>query len=126
MILTNEIQYPKSFKTPQLLRWLRQEVEDLIIKHKVNSIVLKAPEPMANKDKSYSKLIECETVFLLVGAMHNLRSVDKKVKATMAKDLGVKGKAKYLSTINTSIIPNFSDFSEKLQEAIYAGWSGLT
>ena len=59
------------------------------------------------------------------GGTLTISSKIKKVKATIAKDLGLKGKARYLSTLDTSSIPNYSSYSEKMREAVLVGRSEL-
>jgi len=120
-----EIQFPQSYSWPYNLRWLMQEVEDILNKYSVDSIAIKSSEGIASRGKSFVERIEYETVFLLVSASRGLRPITKKVKSTIAKDFGMKGKARYLSTIDTSKIQEFSNFSDKLKEAVLVGWSEL-
>jgi len=125
LIHTEEVQFPRAYVKPLTLKWLMQEVDDLLKKHSVDSIALKSSEGLARRGKPFVERTEYETIFMLVGALRGLKPIVKKVKAAIAKDLGFKGKAHYLSTINTSVIPNFSDLSDKLQEAVLVGWSEL-
>ena len=46
-----------------------------------------------------------------------------KRKVTLAKDLGLKGKARYLLTFDTSPIPDFADLDEKMKDAVLCAWS---
>jgi hypothetical protein len=120
-----EVQFPKGYAKPLSLKWLMQEVDDLLRKHSVEAIAIKRPEGLAARDKYFVERTEFETVFMLVGALRSLKPISKKIKATIAKDLGAKGKAHYLTTIDTSVIPAFSQFSDKLREAILVAWSEL-
>ena len=64
-------------------------------------------------------------IFLL-SAKLGINEIESKVKSTIAKDLGLKGKGKYLDTkLDTSCIDNFDKFPKKEQEAILVAWSCL-
>jgi hypothetical protein len=63
---------------------------------------------------------------MLAGGARGMRAVFKKVKSTIAKDLGQKGRSKYLANLDTSWAPTFDGFSDKEKEAIQAAWSELT
>ena len=55
-----------------------------------------------------------------------MSGIFRKVKSTIAKDLGLKGRGHYLQTeLDTSVIPGFGSKSEKEKDAILAGWSEL-
>ena len=55
-----------------------------------------------------------------------IKDISKKVKGSIAKSLGLKGRAKYLKTsLDTTLIENFDSYSDKAHDAIYAGWSKL-
>ena len=122
---TQEIVFPSAYAKPLLLKWLMAEVDDLIKKYSINSIAIKSSEMMASRDKSFVERLEYETIFILAGALQGLKPIVKKVKATIAKDLGLKGKASYLSILDTSSIPNYSKYSDKMKEAVLVGWSEL-
>jgi len=49
----------------------------------------------------------------------------RQVKSTMAKDLGFKGRGRYLATLDTSAIASFTQLDDKIQEAVLVAWSGL-
>jgi hypothetical protein len=125
LVHTGEIQFPQSYAKPLALKWLLQEVEDLLNKYSVGAIAIKSAEGIAGRGKPFVERTEFETVFLLAGAIQGLKPILKKVKATIARDFGAKGKAKYLATIDTSKIPGLSSFSEKLREATLVAWSEL-
>jgi hypothetical protein len=120
-----QIELPKGYTKPLSLKWLLQEVDDLLKKHSVESIAIKCPEGLATRGKPFVERTELETVFILAGALRGLKPISKKVKATIAKDLGAKGKARYLATIDTSVFPGFSEFSDLLREATLVAWSEL-
>jgi hypothetical protein len=50
----------------------------------------------------------------------------RKVKATIAKDLGLPGKPRSLTTdLDASVFPEYKDAPEKIKEAILVAWSEL-
>lgn len=121
------VSFPKGFNRPHELKWFYQEIEGLIYKHKIRSITIKGAEGMAARDKSFVSRIENEAVVYLAGFNNGIKKISKKVKSTMAKDLGLKGKAKYLATkLDCSVFPTFNDETPKMQEAILAAWSDIT
>lgn len=120
------VAYPPDYKRPKLLRWFYQEMEGLLAKHSISRVVIKGAEPMATRDRAFVERTEHEAIVMLAAATSGITRISRKVKATMAKDLGLKGKAKYLETkLDKSVIDGFEDRSTKLQEAILAGWSEL-
>jgi len=117
--------FPINYTKPESLLWFVQEIEQLISKHKVEKIVLKAFEGRT-RGKTYEERVAYETAVYIAAAKNGLNSVFKKIKSTMAKDLGLKGRGHYLQTsLDVSIVPNYDDKSEKEQEAILAAWSEL-
>jgi len=122
---TGSARVPKGYAKPQALRWMAQEIEDLCKRHSIDAICMKRTEGLAARAAAFVSRVELEAMVYLVGYNMGINPVDKKVKSTLAKDLGGKGKAKYLATLDTSCFPDFSRSSVKLQEAILAGWSEL-
>ena len=101
-------------------------MDGLLGKHQISRLVIKGPEGLATRGKAFVERTEHEAVAILNAADHGLARVSRKVKATIAKDLGMKGKAKYLDTkLDKSAIDGFDDRSEKVREAILAAWSEL-
>jgi hypothetical protein len=78
-----------------------------------------------SRGKTYEERVEHEAAVIIAAANRGLRKVPKKVKSTIAKDLGQKGRAHYLSVLDTSHFQTFESESEKTKEAILAGWSEL-
>ena len=118
--------FPKGFAKPQLLKWFLQELEDLVKRQSIEAISMRGAEGLAARGKPFVERIEIEGIVFLVGAQLGIKPVVKKVMATVAKDLGFKGKAHYVKTsLDTSLIPNYDDYPQKIQEAILAGWSEL-
>lgn len=120
------VQLPAGYAKPQLLRWLYQEIEDLCKEYDPKNVCIKGAEPMATRGAAFVARTEMEAVTFLLAYNHGIKQTYRKVKATIAKDLGLKGKAKYLKTkLDCSIIPDFQDYSEHQQEALLAAWSQL-
>lgn len=118
--------FPKGYTRANTLRWLYQEVEDYLSKHKgISRIVVKGAEPMAQKGGAYGERVEGEAILFLAAANNGITAV-RKVKPTIAKDLGLAGRAKALEEdLDTTAIPDFSTYSTKEQEAVLAAWSDL-
>ena len=80
---------------------------------------------MAQKGGSYTNRVECEAIIFLAAANNGLTAI-RKVKPTIAKDLGLAGRAKALDEdLETSVISDFQSYSTKEQEAVLAAWSDL-
>lgn len=126
VIECGSIGYPKGFSRAQTLKWLVHEIESIFERHKeISIIVLKRFEGMA-KGNSYEERVEGEATAFIAAANTGIKAVYKKKGATIAKDLGLKGKAKLLKAeLDTSVIPEFENYSEKVRDAVLAGWSEL-
>lgn len=124
VIEVNSFSFPTGFAKPQSLKWFYQEIDDLLTRHSVKIIVIKKFEGRT-RGNTYEDRVEHEAMVLLAGANHGLKALFKKVKSTISKDLGMKGRGRYLLTFNTSPISNFDKYSGKAQEALFAAWSEL-
>uniref|UniRef100_Q01T22 Holliday junction resolvase RuvC n=1 Tax=Solibacter usitatus (strain Ellin6076) TaxID=234267 RepID=Q01T22_SOLUE len=120
------VSYPGGLKKPAALKWMVDEIQDRLRKSDIDSVVIKGPEPAATRTSSLVERVEYETAAMIACAEVGLKAVFKKVKSTLAKDLGLKGKGKYLQTLDTSAIPGFSTLSEKAKEAALAAWTELS
>jgi hypothetical protein len=69
--------------------------------------------------------VENEAMVFLAASNRGLENVSRKIKSTIAKNLGLKGKAKYLAQLDTSVFPTYAEESTKMQEAILAAWSSM-
>ena len=120
------IDFPKGFSRAASLRWFFQEVEEIFKKHNINIVAIKGAEAMATRNKTFVERVENEAIIFLVAENHGIKKVRRKLKSTIAKDLGLKGKAKYLSThLDTTIFKNFDNETAKTQEAILVAWSSI-
>ena len=124
IVESSSLLYPKNFTRPRSLLWFTQEIEQLIKKHNVQSVVIKRFEGRS-RGGSFEDRIEYEAMVYLACAICGLTTACKKVKSTIAKDLGLKGRAHYLEILNTCVIPSFSSCTDKEQEAILCAWSDL-
>lgn len=121
-----EVSFPEGYSRPHELKWFLQELELIFCKHEIKVVSIKVSEGMAVRDNSFVARVENETMVQLVAANKGIKAVHKKMKSRIAKDFGLKGRAKYLITgVDYSVIPYFHSFSTKLQEAILAAWSSL-
>lgn len=120
------IPFPANYSQPEKLKWLFDELQTLNRKHEVNCWAVKGAEPMAAKGKSYANRVELEAMVSLSAATLGYDNVVRKVKPTIAKDLGLKGRAKSLSDdLDFSKIAGLDQKSDKEFEAIVVGWSCL-
>jgi hypothetical protein len=123
---TGHVSFPKGFSDAEAFRWLFQEIGSLTKKYQPDRVVVKGAEPAARSNKELHTRIGNEAIVFLAAILAGATSVLKKINSTIAKDLGLKGKAKYLkSQLDTSPLADFEQHSSKEQEALIAGWSGL-
>ena len=118
------IGFPKGYPRPQLFKWIVQEVNDLMKKHQIDGVVVKSYEGR-KKGNDYELRVEAEGAVAIAAADNGVRAFWKKRKNSIAKDLGQKGRAKYLELLDTSSIPGFSEMSEKKRDAVVSAWSAL-
>ena len=119
------INFPKGYSRAQCLKWMLQEIEDLLNKNKILRIAIKSFEGRS-RGKTFEIRVEHEAAIYIASANCGIKKVSKKVKGTIAKDLGLKGRAKYLeTTLDTSLIDNYDKLNDKEKDAILAGWSEL-
>lgn len=117
---------PADYSQPEKLKWLLDELKALNKKHSITSWAIKGAEPMAAKGKPYAVRVEMEAMVSLSAAMTGSDIVVRKVKPTIAKDLGLKGRAKSLvEDLDYSKINGLKQKSEKEFEAIVVAWSSL-
>jgi len=118
--------FPKGYDEPALFHWFHQEIIGLIGKHTPTAVAVKSAEPMVKRSGSLETRIRVEGITLMSAAEAGCDTACRKVKSTIAKDLGMKGKGKYLETkLDTSRVADFDSYSSKQQEALLVGWSCL-
>lgn len=124
LVEAKTISLPANYSQPEKLKWFFDELQTLNRKHKVTKWAIKGSEPMATKGKSYAERVELEAMVSLSAATLGQDNVVRKVKSTIAKDLGLKGKAKALTEdLDHSKIEGLAQKPEKEFEAIVTGWS---
>jgi hypothetical protein len=124
LVATESIPFPQGFSRQQCLRWFFHETEALLDRFSVDIVVMKEFEGQ-RRDKSFVARVEHEAMIYLASANCGITGVFKKRKCTIAKDLGLKGQARYLSRFDTSAIPDFDSLPAKAQEAVLSAWSEL-
>jgi hypothetical protein len=115
---------PTGFAPSQRLFWLYQEATDLLAKYGFTKVVIKKFEGQC-RDQSFEERVELEAAVMLAAGAKGMKGVFKKAKSTLAKDLGQKGRARYLANLDTTVLSQFPTLSDKQQDAVYAAWSGL-
>lgn len=117
--------FPKGYQKPQRLKWVVQEAHGIIQKYSVSVVVAKKYEGR-QKGNDYEDRVEAEAAVAVAAADNGIKAFYKKQKNTIAKDLGLKGKAKYVDTkLDTTVISEFEGYSPKIKDAVLAAWSAL-
>ncbi len=120
----HHIDFPKDYGEAEALRWFYQEMQGLFKEYAIDAVGIKRAETNVKRSNELERRIQNEAIVSLAAAEKGCMSVCRKVKATIARDMGLKGKAKYLETkLDTSPIPEFHNYSQKEREAILAAWS---
>lgn len=123
---SDSVTFPKGYGRGESLKWFFQEIDAIFNEVKIDRIAIKGAEFPAKKGNAFIERIENESIVFFVGANHGVIESSRKVKSTIAKDLGLKGKGKYLQTkLDTSVIESYNSYESKLQEAILVAWSSL-
>ena len=126
IISAKKFKFPKGFSKAEALNWFNLEVSDFLKSTKIETIAIRSPENNARRSSSLDTRLQFEGILYLLSAQLGIENVESKIKSTIAKDLGLKGKGKYLDTkLDTSCVDNFDDYSTKEQEAIMVAWSCL-
>lgn len=125
IIDTQTLPYPSGFSKAESLKWLLQDIEGLVTQHDVKRIIMNKSEARV-RGNDYEDRVEHEAMVYLAALNKGIQNVHKKVKGSIAKDLGLKGRASSLKTsLDTSLIKDFDKYSDKSHDAIFAGWSKL-
>lgn len=120
------VNFPKGYSRTQSLKWFLQELEEISKKYELERLAIKGAEGIAARGKEFVTRVENEAMALLLAANLGIDEVQRKVKSTIAKDLGLPGKAQALKTeLDTNLIPEFKTSTDKIKEAILVAWSSL-
>jgi len=126
LLVSKTLPLPSDYSPQDKFNWLFLEVKKVIREEKIMGVVIKGAESMVRRSNSLDFRVGLEAIVYLAALKCSVKNITKKVKSTIAKDLGLKGKAKYLSTkLNTELIDNFNNKSSKIQEAALAAWTIL-
>jgi hypothetical protein len=118
--------FPKGYEEPAIFHWFHQEMVGLLKKYNPDGLAVKAAEPMVKRSAVLETRIRAEGIALMAAAEAGVGTIQRRVKSTIAKNLGMKGRGKYLETkLDTSPISDFDSYSPKQKEAILVGWSCL-
>lgn len=121
---SNRIAFPKGYNEPELLNWLFQEISALLERYPCDILAIKKAEGTVKHSNALETRIQAGAIASLAAAQIGCIQVYRKMSSTVAKDLGLKGKGKYLKTaLDTSVIDNFEGYPGKTQEAILVAWS---
>lgn len=126
LIDSGTIKYPTGYNDADKVKWFYQEIGGLITKYKIRGIGIKGVEPMAMKGKAYGERMQIEGMAYLQAAENGIKYIKRKVKSTIAKDFGLKGKGKYLATkVDYSKISEYDKKNSRIQESIQVALSML-
>jgi hypothetical protein len=116
---------PKAFGHPQLLEWIDKDLTDYLKKYTPDVVVVKGAEPMAARSGAFVARCDFEAIAILAATRCGVPCKGRTVKATLAKILAGKGKARYLATVTPPGMPDFAERSTEEQDAIIAAWAAL-
>lgn len=123
----HHVSFPTGYSESDALRWFHQEMEAIFGTASIDLVGIKRAETMVKRSNSLEQRIQNEAIVSLVAAQKGCTGVSKKVNSTIAKDLGLKGKGKYLKTkLDTSAFPDFDSYPDKMKEAILVAWSCMS
>jgi len=126
IIESGTIKFPTGYNDAEKLNWFYQEIGGLIKKHSVGGIGIKGTEPMGMKGKNYGARMQTEGMIYLQATQNGIKYIKRKVKSTIAKDFGLKGKGKYLTTkVDYSQIVDYDKKNQNTQESIQVALSML-
>jgi len=101
-----------------------REIEALLKANEVGLVIIRQFEGRA-KGTAYEDRVEAEAAVAIAAGNAGIRTVHKKRQGSLAKDLGLKGRARYLKTMDKSQLAGYVDMADKLQEAALCAWSAL-
>jgi len=101
------------------------EIEGIISRHTIAALAIKGAEGLASRGRSFVERIENEAAAIIAATNSGLRKVPRKTKSSIAKDLGLKGRPKYLADLDTTPLDGYGGLTEKIREAVLVAWSEL-
>ncbi len=118
------IQCPKAFKPCEIAKWTKHELDAILKKYAPNFVCIKSFEGRS-KGTAYEERVRLEGIAHFCASDLGLKDLGRKRKSTIAKDLGLKGRARYLDTLDTSPIDKFPELDLLVKEAVLVAWSDL-
>jgi hypothetical protein len=126
LIEVKTIKFPANYTQPEKLKWFQDELQNLNRKHGIDGWAIKGTEPMAAKGGTYADRVEIEAMVSLSAAVIGSSNVVRKIKVSIAKDLGLKGRTKSLTDeLDYSKVNGLDKMTDKEFEAIVVAWSSL-
>lgn len=123
---SGRVAFPTGYSEPELLKWLHQEITALLQRQACDALAIKKAEGTVKRSNALETRVQAGAIASLVAAQIGCTKVHRKMSSTVAKDLGLKGKGKYLKTkLDTSVIADFDSYPAKTQEAILVAWSAM-
>lgn len=121
---THRISFPTGYSECELLDWLHKEISDVLGRLRCDAVAIKRAEVNVRRSNSLETRLLAEGVLVQAAAQAGCLNVKRKVAATIAKDLGVKGTASSLkSNVDTSCLQGFDKLADKAREAVLVAWS---
>jgi hypothetical protein len=124
LLASSIVRCPKNFKACEIARWTKHELDELFGQHEPNYVALKAFEGRS-KGAAYEERVRLEGIAHLCASELGLKDIGRKRNPTIAKDLGLKGRARYLKTLDTSPFAGFETLEDHVAEAALVAWSSL-
>lgn len=116
---------PAGYGRSEVVHWMVQEVGAILDRLHPQIVSMRASESMSAKTTLLER-IELETAVYAAAGARGLKAVFKKRRATIAKNLGLKGRAKALDEdLDTSVLKGYDGLPDKAKEAALAAWSDL-
>ena len=111
LVSSGHVTFPRGYSRQQCVNWFLQELLTILGANPCNAIIIKGFEGR-KRDNSFVARVEHETAAYIAAHENGIKSVLRKVKSTIAKDLGLKGRARYLSTtLDTSVVEGYDDLT---------------
>lgn len=121
------VAFPKNYSEMQKVKWFYQEITQLINSNGISNIGIKRTELLAQRGNEFIERVMFEGIVFLVAADLGVSFIESRVNSTIAKHLGLKGRASYVKTkLNHSHFTGFDKLTPKIQDAIHVGWSVIS
>jgi hypothetical protein len=78
-----------------------------------------------SRDSAFEERVQHEAMIYLGAAQIGLTDVSHKVQSQIAKDFGLKGRARYLKGMDKTALSGFDALHDKTKDAVLAAWCSL-